>query len=85
MFIIAPMIRIIVIVGLIGAIVLIAIHFGINPVSGGIPLKDSRIIGIINCDMGEMLISLFRFLVFVRFFTYIMINKGVIIIEYIAK
>jgi hypothetical protein len=27
----------------------IVIHFGINPVNGGIPLKDNNNIGIINC------------------------------------
>jgi hypothetical protein len=47
-FIIAPIIRIIVVVGAVFAKILIVIHFGINPVSGGSPLKDNKRRGIIN-------------------------------------
>lgn len=42
------MIRIIVIVGDVFARVLIAIHFGINPVSGGRPPRESKRIGIMS-------------------------------------
>lgn len=34
-------------------------HFGINPVNGGIPLKDNSIIGIISCMIGDMIFILF--------------------------
>jgi len=37
----------------------IANHFGINPVNGGIPLKDNNIIGIISCIIGDIIFILF--------------------------
>jgi hypothetical protein len=37
----------------------IAIHLGINPVSGGIPPNDRRSVGIIKCIIGIFVISLF--------------------------
>jgi len=37
-----------VVVGALLARILIVIHFGMNPVSGGIPLNDSRRIGTMN-------------------------------------
>jgi len=35
-------------------IVKIVIHFGRNPVNGGMPLKDSNIIGIKICIIGDI-------------------------------
>jgi hypothetical protein len=39
-------------------IVEIVIHFGINPVNGGIPLRESNIIGIISCIVGDIRFNL---------------------------
>lgn len=36
----------------------IVIHFGINPVKGGIPLKDRSIIGILICISGVIIFNL---------------------------
>jgi hypothetical protein len=49
----APIIRIIVKDGIIGAIILIVNHLGINPVIGGSPLNDKSSKGIVNWVRGE--------------------------------
>jgi len=52
MFIIAPVIQIIRVIGDSWHIRLIVNHLGINPVSGGMPLRESNIIGIVSCIVG---------------------------------
>lgn len=81
----APKIRIIDIDEHDSAIIEIVIHFGINPVSGGIPLSDRRIRGMVNWYMGELLINLFDKFLFTMFFMYIIINIGLMIAEYTIK
>jgi len=53
MFIIAPRISISNTSGIGSHKVKIVIHFGINPVSGGMPLSESSIIGIDICMIGD--------------------------------
>lgn len=59
MFIIAPVIIIMSIIGDCWHRVKIVSHLGINPVNGGIPLKDNNIIGIISCIIGVIIFILF--------------------------
>jgi len=80
-FIIAPIIRIIVVVGAACAKILIVIHFGINPVSGGNPLKDSRRRGIINWYGFENEIILLALFLLVLFLMWRMMKIGQIISE----
>lgn len=70
-----------VVVGAVCANVLIVIHFGINPVSGGSPLKDRRRIGIIIWYIGEYEESLIELLLFDVCFLWKMIKIGQIISE----
>ena len=67
MFIIAPAIKIRVSVGLMFAIMLMVIHFGINPVRGGRPLNDRRRTGINILYMGDWEINLLEEFVFLTF------------------
>lgn len=60
-------------------------HFGINPVRGGIPLRDSSITGIKSWIIGECLLISVNWLLFVELNDFIIINSGVIISEYIMK
>lgn len=77
----APIIKITVVVGAICANELIVIHLGINPVNGGIPLKDRSRIGIIIWYMGEYEISLIELLLFAVCFLWKMMKSGQIIRE----
>jgi hypothetical protein len=62
----------------------IVIHLGINPVSGGRPLNDIRMIGIMNLYVELEDISLFILFELVKFVICIRRNKGEIIITYIV-
>jgi hypothetical protein len=61
----------------------IVIHLGINPVRGGRPLNDIRIIGIMNLYIGWDDMSLFMLFELVILDMCINKNKGEMIIEYI--
>jgi len=84
-FIIAPIIRIIITEVDTLEISLIVIHFGINPESGGRPLRDRRRIGIEILNIDECDIILFSLLEFVIFLICIIRNIGQMIIVYIVK
>jgi len=56
--------RIISSIGAVCVSVIMVNHFGINPVSGGIPLNDSSIIGKITCIRGESELSLLNCVLF---------------------
>lgn len=57
-------------------------HLGIKPVSGGIPLNDSNIIGIISWIMGIELLILLNWLLVCWFVMFKTINSGMTIDEY---
>jgi hypothetical protein len=76
---------IIIIVGIEWDNIEIVSHLGINPESGGIPLKDNKVNGINNWVNGSILIDLVdAFLEFI-FSIFILIKNGIIIKEYIKK
>ena len=64
-------------------IVEIVIHFGINPVNGGIPLRESNIIGIISCIVGDIRFNLLNCLLLDWDSVFKMMNRGIIIEQYI--
>jgi len=64
MFIIAPRIMISNISGVDSHRVKIVIHFGMKPVSGGIPLRERSIIGTIICIIGDIVLILLNCLLF---------------------
>lgn len=70
---------------LFGARYVIDNHFGINPVNGGIPLRDNNNNGIAICSRGEVFINLVIFDGAERFLIYMIRKSGMIIIEYIIK
>ena len=58
MFIIAPVIKMINIIGAVCESVRMVSHLGINPVRGGIPPSERSIVGIIICIVGDSALSL---------------------------
>lgn len=85
MFIIAPVINIITIGIDLDERMFNDIHFGINPVNGGIPLRDSNSMGIIYIIIGVFVSTMFiEFLTFI-FLMWKIRNSGLIINVYITK
>lgn len=60
-------------------------HFGINPVRGGIPLRDRSITGINSWMIGECLLISVSWLLFVELNAFRIRNSGVMISEYMIK
>jgi len=56
-------------------------HLGINPVSGGIPLKDNSIIGSISWMEGDIMFSLLNCLLLIWLSVFNMMNNGIVIIQ----
>lgn len=73
------------IVGANSHIELITNHFGINPVNGGIPLSDNSIIGISSCIIGVIVLSLLNWLILIWLVKWSIINRGIIIRQYMVK
>jgi len=69
----------------VGAIYIIVIHLGINPVRGGIPLKDRSSRGISACNIGEVVMDLLICEIYAIFLKWSIKNNGIIISEYIKK
>lgn len=63
----------------------IVIHLGIKPVNGGIPLRERRSRGIINCIRGDIEFSLLNWLLLINLKVLIIRNRGVITRQYIMK
>lgn len=62
---------------------MIVIHFGKNPSSGGIPLSDRRRNEIVREVCMMLVLDLLMFVD--KKFIYIIINSGMVIIEYIMR
>jgi hypothetical protein len=84
MFIIAPRINKISVIGVSNDIEYIVSHLGINPVRGGIPLKDSNMIGSKSCRAGDIIFILLNCLLLICLSVFIMINRGIVIKQYRA-
>lgn len=61
----------------------IVIHFGKNPSNGGIPLRDRRMIDNDIFLVIRFLLTLVKFEEAI--FKYIIMNSGIVIIEYIIR
>lgn len=83
MFIIAPAIKIVNVMGILIDRFKITNHFGINPVNGGMPPKDRSINGISTCKRGDKEFSLLNWVLFCWLMLFRMMNKGAIIKQYI--
>jgi hypothetical protein len=53
-------------------------NFGINPVKGGSPAKDTSRTEIDSCVVGEIMVIFLNCLDVIRFAIFISINKGII-------
>lgn len=63
----------------------IVIHFGINPVNGGIPLNERSISGTNSCIRGDIKFSLLNWLLLISLKVLIIRNKGMVIEQYKIK
>jgi len=57
-------------------------HLGINPVSGGMPLRDNSMIGSKSCRVGDIIFILLNCLLLICLSVLIMINRGIVIKQY---
>lgn len=59
-------------------------HLGINPVSGGMPLRDNSIIGNKSWRAGDIIFILLNCLLLICLSVCIIINRGIVIRQYIV-
>lgn len=59
-------------------------HLGINPVRGGIPLKDNSMIGNKSWRIGDIIFILLNCLLLICLSVFIIINRGIVIRQYIV-
>lgn len=59
----------------------IVIHFGMNPVNGGIPLNDRSMSGTKSCIRGDIKLSLLNWFLLISLKVLIIKNRGIVIAQ----